>query len=99
MEITSVGESLDAEPGEEVSLNCKVAGYPSPTITWKKEGTVLSTAKAPDNMAPADLKDLVYPLVLSNVTSSVEVSCSAENSEGAAFDRLLINVKGKSTFS
>ena len=47
--ITNLGnQTYRKKPGEEVNFSCYKDGYPTPTVTWKKDDVVMNW-KSEDN--------------------------------------------------
>lgn len=75
-------------------FECRVIGYPRPTIQWFKDGRNITK----DDRYEFDYSiDGIITMVICNVTEKDQgvYSCRAENSEGWAATAAFLNVRGK----
>lgn len=75
-------------------FECRVIGYPRPTIQWFKDGRNITN----DERYEFDYSiDGIITMVICNVTEKDQgvYSCRAENSEGWAATAAFLNVRGK----
>jgi len=91
-------------PGQDVPLHCQVAGYPTPAISWKKDGQLI-----PDGSSKAhsigvsqlddNSLDLISVLTIMNITSTSLglYSCLATNLEGSDEKDLLLTFPSSDT--
>ena len=78
-------------------FECRVIGYPRPTIQWFKDGRDITN----DSRYEFDyLVDGIITMVICNVTEKDQgvYSCRAENSEGWAATAAFLNVRGRDLF-
>ena len=78
-------------------FECRVIGYPRPTIQWFKDGRDITN----DNRYEFDYSvDGIITMVICNVTEKDQgvYSCRAENSEGWAATAAFLNVRGRDLF-
>ena len=79
-------------------FECRVIGYPRPTIQWFKDGRDITN----DNRYEFDYSvDGIITMVICNVTEKDQgvYSCRAENSEGWAATAAFLNVRGRDLFT
>lgn len=79
-------------------FECRVIGYPRPTIQWFKDGRDITN----DDRYEFDYSiDGIITMVICNVTEKDQgvYSCRAENSEGWAATAAFLNVRGKGVCS
>lgn len=75
-------------------FECRVIGYPRPTIQWFKDGRNITN----DDRYEFDYSiDGIITMVICNVTEKDQgvYSCRAENSEGWAATAAFLNVRGR----
>jgi len=77
-------------PGQDVPLHCQVAGYPTPAISWKKDGQIISDRSSKvHSISVSQLddtsSDLISVLTIMNISSTSLglYSCLANNLEGS----------------
>ena len=76
--------------GEGTQLNCSVAGYPPPTITWLQNGAVVNSSRA---QLHSNGSLCISPVLLEDMGM---YECMAENSEGmVTSDAALLTVHGE----
>ena len=90
--IENLPEEMKVKPEQKISLTCSVSGYPSPSITWMKDGSIVNPVK--------DKYSLYYDgecatLVFSEVTvlDSGIYSCIAKNSVGKESSEMMLVVE------
>jgi len=76
-------------PGQDIPLRCKVAGYPKPIITWKKDGQLIPESNEFNSVETSQLdssgdNEVLSVLTIMNITSSSvgQYSCVASSLEG-----------------
>lgn len=81
---------LNATQGSVIMLNCEVTGYPDPTVTWYKDGSLLAT----DDRVMVHNDSVV---VINNAfsTDSGIYTCSAANVAGNSSASTELTVLGK----
>ncbi|MGH0154285.1 UNVERIFIED_CONTAM: hypothetical protein FKN15_057454 [Acipenser sinensis] len=81
----SVNSSLTVLEGSSVVLHCSTEGNPVPTLTWFKDGTLIS------NIVASDLSILEIPNI--SYEGDGEYRCLAENEHGRASSSVNITVE------
>ena len=61
------GMSTIAFPGQDVTLNCTVMGFPAPTVEW--ESTAFAGHVLPTNTIKVDAVTSVYQLIYNNISA------------------------------
>ena len=72
--------------GNVLYLVCEAKGYPTPTVTWKKNGKVLQT-----NIKTAFIMDDT------SKKDTGKYECKASNSVGTDSYKVEVSIKGKAT--
>jgi len=89
-------EVLKVPRGERVSINCSVTGSPPPTIMWKRFDENIQTDgvkhRVYNSRSMTDVESRLEVLLLEESDHFVSYSCIGINSEGAAEDRVDIEV-------
>lgn len=83
--------------GDSLHLYCKTAGYPTPSVVWKKNGMSLSEVLSRVTFLPYGGLDNGH-LVVFDVSGSEagEYTCEAKSSYfNSALSRLHVDVKGE----
>lgn len=86
--------------GDSLHLYCKTAGYPTPSVVWKKNGRSLSELSSRVTFLPYGGLDNGH-LVVFDVSGSEagEYTCEAKSSYfSSASSRLQVDVKGECHF-
>ncbi|MBN3271241.1 protein, partial [Polyodon spathula] len=81
----SVNSSLTVLEGSSVVLHCSTEGNPVPTLTWFKDGTLISNIVASD-LSLLEIPDISYE-------GDGEYRCLAENEHGRASSSINITVE------
>jgi len=91
-------------PGQDVPLHCQVAGYPTPAISWKKDGQIISDRSSKvHSIVTSQLDgtslDLISVLTIMNISSTSLglYSCLANNLEGSDEKDLLLTFPSSDT--
>lgn len=86
-------EEVGAVLGDTQRFECKVIGFPMPTIRWFKDGNEISANGRYENEFNRDLGTIT--LVIKNLKVEDEgiYQCKAENSEGTAATMTYLTVK------
>ena len=81
-EITTHPQGVTPKEGNNATVSCNAIGNPSPSITWTKNGSIISTAGDPRSTFGADNKSLT----ITNVSraDSGQYQCVASNNLGKA---------------
>ena len=83
--------------GNNVTLSCNASGNPVPTITWTRNGSVL-TSSVPRISFGAESRELTITTI--NTADRGEYQCVANNSVGNdTSDAATIDVQGKNKLS
>ncbi|KAL3997510.1 Immunoglobulin I-set domain family protein [Acanthocheilonema viteae] len=84
-------KSRQVNEGETVNFSIKVAGYPTPEVTWFRNGEPI----VPGSNIKITEEDGVHTLVFSDVLpeQSGEISCEAKNSVGSKKQLATLTVK------
>ena len=77
--ITTQPQGGPVTEGDNVTLSCNASGNPVPTITWTRNGSVL-TSSVPRISFGAESRELTITTI--NKADSGEYRCVANNSEG-----------------
>ena len=87
-------EKTKAAVGGCKRFECRVVGYPRPTVTWFKDGRDITKN---DRFEFDYSVDGIITMVIHNVTFTDQgvYSCRAENSEGWAATAALLNIRGR----
>ncbi|KAL8614574.1 hypothetical protein ACOMHN_066716 [Nucella lapillus] len=85
-----------AMEAETVRLRCDVNGYPTPSVTWEKNGVVVTGASAPGSSSSSSKayqqgNNLVVPTV--GIEDAGVYTCVATNAMGTARDVTYLQVK------
>lgn len=88
-------EEVGAILGDTQRFECKVIGFPAPTIRWFKDGVEISTNPRYENEFNREHGTIT--LVIKDLTVEDEglYQCKAENSEGSAVTMTYLAVRSK----
>ncbi|CAI9718936.1 telokin-like isoform X2 [Octopus vulgaris] len=78
-----------------VRFECRVKGFPKPTVKWYKDEEIL---ELDDRISVEALEQGTFALVIADVTKKDEATyrCRIENNEGSSSSTIYLSVKGKS---
>lgn len=103
--IISISPTTQTSPGEDVTLECVVIGFPSPNITWTRdsisfiEGLLAPVVPARGSVMNSQINDTTIRsvLLISHITSDDAgiYTCVATNSEGVDYDEVEVIVAGE----
>ncbi|XP_017325060.1 myosin light chain kinase, smooth muscle isoform X1 [Ictalurus punctatus] len=84
-------QSQEVTQGTKVTFRCQVSGWPVPTVSWVKDGTVLRLRAG----ISIQQEDSLHLLCLENVqkTDAGQYSCTATNRQGKATCTWTLTVK------
>ena len=87
--------------GEDVDIECTVSGVPTPTVTWEKDGTGLSSTPELFIGQTTMLNDSVFSFLrITNIDTSDDgsYSCTGSNRVGDNTSTIELGVSGMYTF-
>ncbi|KAE9553836.1 hypothetical protein FO519_002966 [Halicephalobus sp. NKZ332] len=90
--IENLPEEMKNKPEQKVSLSCSVSGYPSPSITWMKDGSVFNPVKDKYSLFyDGECATLIFSEI--SVLDSGVYSCIAENTVGKESSQMKLIVE------
>ena len=96
-QITTQPQAGSVTEGDNVTLSCNASGNPVPTISWSRDGSLVSSG---DQRIRFEAGNRLLTITNVNRTDSGEYLCVADNSEGNdTSNAITLDVKCKCTSS